>query len=262
MYAFARSFGCPLLAAVGLIALLNGCGVSEYNALVDRGLTNLRAGAKFKFFYAPSPLPELPITVRVPMVFPKSYRADSGHRDDGETINPDRLQPPFLKLPGFALCYEGTSQSGNTKLPFYCYLAAVPASSADAQKLAAQLQADLKKAFPESDEEWEQFDADTPTGKSIHWQKIRAEGEQPFLVKTDKVATENLPGVFELWMHDSDDYIVLIGWRAPNSVLGTLDIADDELSPLRLAIEGPPKDAKFDVKELPPATAGTLEFKQ
>jgi hypothetical protein len=259
MFDFVKSFGRIPLAAAGLTVLLGGCGISQYNALMNQRLTSLRVSVKFRNFYASSQLPDVPISVRIPTVFVKSYRENSSHKDDGAVINPDRLQPPFLKLPGFKLCYEGTNTTGTTTLPFYCYLAALPAVPGDADKIAAQLQAQLKKAFPETTAEWQGVDADTPDGKYLHWRKIHVEGVQPFQVKTNnKVDTQKLPGIFELWIYDADGYIVLIAWRTPTAVQGPSPGATDSASQMEALLKGPPKDAKLDLNELPTATAGTL----
>ena len=105
-------------------------------------------------------------------------------------------------------------------------------------------------------------DADTPTGRFVHWRKIRVEGEQPFQVKTNQVETQNLPGIFELWIHDADDYVVLIGWRTPSSIEGpSVGSGGDAVAP-KSRFEGPPKDAKLDLSEWPTATAGTLTVKK
>ena len=69
--------------------------------------------------------------------------------------------------------------------------------------LAGQLQAQLNRAFPAAPDPmnkdaaqpadpppappaWQTVDAEAPTGYSVHWRKIRYDGQQPFLVKADK----------------------------------------------------------------------------
>lgn len=254
-----------LLACAALTVLLAGCGVSQYNALANRRVGALRGEVRFRGLYAPSQVPGTPFSIRVPIVFSGSYQENSSHKDDGAVISPDRLQPPFLKLPGFKLCFEGTNTSGTTRLPFYCYVAARPAQPGDADKLAGQLQAQLKKTFPDTPDEWQVVDAESPTGVAVHWRKIRVEGEQPFMVKeADQVKSQSLPGVFELWIHDADNYVAMIAWRTPKSIEGapaaapTGDAPASDANPLVNLLEGPPKDAKLDMTELPAATAGTL----
>jgi hypothetical protein len=245
-------FGGFAVAALALLApVVSGCGTSNYNALMNRRLGALRAGVKFQGLYAPTDLPGTPLSIRLPFEFNTSYQANSSHDDDGAVINPDRLQPPFMKLPGLKLCYEATSVSGQETLPFYCYLAAVPARAGDADKLAAQLLSQLKAAFPNAPERWEPEDAPTPEGYNIHWRKIRVEGDQSFFVKTaNQVAPVKLPGIFELWLHDADNYIVLVGWRTPKSIEGPSEAV---INP----IDRPP-NVKPDLTGMPVKTAGTL----
>jgi hypothetical protein len=263
MFGWARFGG---LCGAALALFLTGCGTSQYNALMGRRLTALRGAVKFQGLYAPTRLGDTPFSIRVPLEFEHSYEATSAHDDDGAVINPERLQPPFLKLPGFKLCYEGTTQSGNDTLPYYCYLAAEPIQPGGADKLLAQLQAQLKAAFPppkpeaegkgdvEAALEWRPLDADTPEGLNIHWRKIRVEGEQPFMVKTgDKVAPQKLPGIFELWAHDAGEYVVLVGWRAPKSIDAPSETK--YVDPFNR-----PSNLKPDLREdgMPFKTAGTL----
>jgi hypothetical protein len=239
-----------LFAAVALLAA--GCGTSQYNTLMGRRLAALRAAVKFQGLYSPTPLAGTPFSIRIPLEFERSYEANSAHDDDGAVINPERLQPPFLKLPDLKLCYEGRTKVGNDELPYYCYLAAVPSQAGEADKLLGQLQSQLKAAFPDAPDKWQPEDAPTPEGLYIHWRKIRVEGDQPFLVKTgDKVAPQKLPGVFELWAHDADNFVVLVGWRAPKSIdaPSTTTFVDPFNRPTNL---------KPDMAGMPVKTAGTL----
>ena len=247
-----------LLGAVGL-AMLSGCGGSAYDSLVNRRLLELRVGAPFKILWGPTTLDETPISLRVPLVFRKSYRPDSGHSDDGGRIKPDRLQPPFLPLPGLKLCYEGASPDpGGGTLPFYCYVAVVP--KGDAAKLQTELQAALKTTFPETPDTWESVDAKTPEEKAVPWKKIRVEGEQPFFAGPQKKPTM-MPGIFELWIHGADDYVVLVGWRTPKSIEGTTAAQSQQDGLLQLRVQQATQ-GKLDLQVMPALTAGTLEVKQ
>lgn len=216
----------------------------------------VRTSAAFRTLFGPSELPDTPIKIRVPMAFTKSYTEDSEHPQDGEKISPDRLQPPFLALPGFKLCYEGAANDNQyVKLPFYCYLAALPARPGDAEKLAVDLQAQLKQKFDETPAEWESLDALTPEGKALRWKKIRVVAEQPFrFLVGAEIASKNLPGVFELWIYDAHEFIVLVGWRSPSSIDGPSPPPNPAATnPLQ-----PPVELKPDLTAMPVLTAGTL----
>ena len=241
-----------LLLATMSITVLSGCGGSAYESLTDRRLMKLRAGAPFKNLWGPTTIDETPYSVRLPLVFRKSFRPDSGHPDDKGRIKPDRFQPPFLQLPGQKLLYEGTASDGTGSLPFYCYLAVVP--QGDAEQLQAEMQAALKEVFPETPDTWENVDAKTPEEKAVPWQKIRVTGEQPFYTSNSKDEPVAMPGIFELWVHKAEGDVVLIGWRTPTSIEGKTATSNPINPLLQLSSEG-----KLDMQAMPSLTAGTLE---
>jgi hypothetical protein len=243
------------LAGVCLFATFAGCGTSDYDKLVSRRLEVLRGEAKFRGLWAPTQLADTPIKIRVPMVFPASYNADSAHPDDGPKISPDRLQPPFLTLPGFKICYEGmVTDAQSAKLPFYCYLAAVPAKPGDAETLATEFQARLKETFKDAPDNWETVDCDSLSGVPVQWKKIRVMGEQSFRVMTGQtVAAQNLPAVFELWIRDAQDYVVMVGWRSPRSIEGP-----SAPPAANATVAQPAGDGHPDIATLPILTAGTI----
>lgn len=246
------------LFAAGLLAFLSGCGTSEYRRLVAERLDHLRTSAPFRILFDKTHLTGTPVNIRVPMAFGKSYILESAHADDGAKVNPARLQPPFLKLPGFRLCYEGTindaQNPANGKVPFYCYLAAEPATPAEAEKVGANLLVELKKTFKDAPAEWDPINVYDPVGKGLPWKKVRVVGEQPFLCRGDqKVESKNLPGIFELWMYAEQGYMVLVGWRTPSSVDGPSPTGAASQTPLQAAANGKP-----DLSAMPALTAGTL----
>ncbi len=244
-----------------LISAISGCGTSEYNALINRGAARLRGQAKFQGMYLPTVIPGTQFSVRVPVIFTQSYTKDSGHPDDGDRIKPDRRQPPFMPADDtIKLTYEGMAKDPEGKtLPFYCYLAVGDAKPGDADKLANEVEAGLKKVLPEPVPTWEPVDADTPSGKAIHWRKIRMELSQPFFVKVNgKVEKQTMPGIFELWMYDAGEHLVLVGWRAPKAIEGP---QTDEFTVVN-GTSVPADNAKPDLSKWPILTAGSLESEQ
>jgi hypothetical protein len=248
--------GATWLATACFIATLCGCGTSEYNRLATHRLGTARGEAKFRSLFGPTALADTPIKIRVPMVFRTSYREDSAHPIDGPKVHPDRLQPPFLELPGFKICYEGLCNDPSVgRLPYYCYLAAVPGKPGDAENLAKELQAKLREKFKDAPDEWSVVDAETPDGKAVQWKKIRVQGVQPFRFLKDQKMSHDLPGIFELWICEKADYIVMVGWRSPESVQGPpAGPAPTTLVELLAA----PRDVKLDLASLPGLTAGTI----
>lgn len=253
-------FGGPL-AAIFLASMLLGCGSSEYNRMVSKRVANLRGEQKFRTLFAPTQLGDSPVRIRVPMVFQESYTEDSKHKEDGAKIAEDRLQPPFLKLPGFKMCYEGRAydQTPVKTYPFYCYLAAVPSKPGDAENLAKELRAQLKETFKDTPDEWESMDVDSPSGNAVQWKKIHVEGEQAFRFKEQnkKQATPtNLPGMFELWLCDKGDYIVIVAWRVPTAIQGPSSAPIP--TNMAMVMAAPKGVLRLDLATMPVLTAGTI----
>jgi hypothetical protein len=250
------------VAAISLLASLPGCGTSEYNRLSAKRLADVRGEMKFRSLFRSSRLGDTPIKIRVPMFFRDSFVEDSKHRQDGPRIHPQRVQPPFLPLPGFKICYEGSSldpQAGG-RVPFYCYLAALPAKPGDTENLAKELQAKLKDTFKDTPDEYETVDAESPTGKAVQWRKLRVVGDQKFRFVTAKgIDNKDLPGIFELWIREESGYTVLVAWRTPVSVEGQ-GSAPAASGPLGALAAPAPADAKIDLTLFPALTAGTLTF--
>jgi hypothetical protein len=72
------------------------------------------------------------------------------------------------------------------------------------------------------------------------------------------ITAEKFPAIFELWLYEAPNYVILIGWRAPKSIVGA---ASDQVNPALPAeavfLQGPSGD-KIDLDSLPILTAGTL----
>ncbi len=247
-------FRAPSAAAFGAAVLLAcaGCGTSDYNHMVSNRLGDLRVKAKFLGFFGPAKLANAPYTIQVPMAFKKSYTEES-------KIAPERLQPPFLALPGFERCYEGLADGPQGKLPFYCYVAAVPARGSDGEKIAADLKAKLIAALEGKMEkpealEWEARQVDSPKGTGIPWKRLRIEAKQPFTHKVnDAYVTDEMPGLFELWLYEGPEHVVLVGWRTPKEIDSI--VPEPTTSEITALMNAP---AKPDLTNMPVLTAGTL----
>ena len=253
--------GPGLILAAVLVSASSGCGGREYDALLGKRLDQLRAGAPFRGLFGPTQVPDSPVKIRVPLIFKTSYVEGSKHPDDGGPIKPDRLQPPFLQLPGFKMCFESTATANSgEKLPFYCYLATLPAKDGDAAKLCTELQEKLAATFKDAPTEWDTIDAQTPEDKAIPWKRLRVVGEQPFYATSanNEKVTAKVPGVFEIWVHDAHSQIVIVAWRAPESIDTPGGATPAKVSSGGLTIMQAPANAKPDLKVMPPLTAGTL----
>lgn len=248
---WAKSCNVMLLVGAALLTVLSGCGGPAYDRLFAKRLAGLRAGAPFRILYGPKRIDDTQFLVRVPIAFRKSYTPESAHPDDNGPIRPDRLQPPFLQLPGLKTCYEGTVDHNGSKLPFYCYLAVD--SGADFEALQKDLLAKLKAKFPKAPDEWKTVDAQTPEDKAVQWKMIRVEAEQPFLV-SGQVEPRMMPGIFELWVHAAQNDVVLIGWRTPSEINSNVAPPTQQEALRMLNSESPP-----DFSTMPSLTAGTIK---
>jgi hypothetical protein len=195
-------------------------------------------------------------------VFTSSYLPNSAHPDDGPRISPERVQPPFLTLPGLKLCYEGMALSNaGSMLPFYCYLAAIPAKPGDVEKLKATIQAELKQKIKEAPDAWEEIDATDPNGKPLRWARLRFASDQPFRVKeSDKVNTIPLAAIFDLWVYDAPDWIVLVCWRAPTAAEQPANPPPGGIAAAIAAGQaaGPAGELRLNLSTMPALVAGTL----
>lgn len=254
--------------ALLLSALFAGCGTRDYNRLATSRVALARGEAKFRTLYAPSAVPGAPLKIRVPLVFKPDqlYVATSKHGEDGNQIRPDRFQPPFMKWPGFQYCYEGQAASADgRKFPFYCYLGAIPGSSADAEKLTAQLQSALKETFKDAPLDWVSIDCESPTGIAVQWKKLRIEADQPFLFgSSGNVISENFPGVFELWIAEKQNHIVVMAWRVPKAIDAPAAAPAGDAAPAAgsgiaaLAAAAQNSGSKPDTATMPILMGGTL----
>lgn len=213
-----------LLLPLAMLITLTGCGTRSYSKLIDNRVARARGEAKFRTLYAPTDVPGAPLQIRVPLAFKPDqlFSADSKYKaDDGGKIRPDRFQPPFLKWPGFQHCYEGqaTSPDGR-KLPFYLYLGSQPGISSDADKLATKFEESLKETFKDLKPEWQSIDCESPSEVAVQWRKLRVEADQPFLLidGQGKVISENLPGIFEVWIAEKQGHLVVMAWRVPTAI--------------------------------------------
>jgi hypothetical protein len=149
----------------------------------------------------------------VKLRIPNFFNNDSKSLAAGDA----RANPPFLNLPGWSRAWERQLDDGSGKnfLPTYLYFAAVPKAPAKGEKagdVAATLAQQLVATFPSA--AWSDVQVPTPDGKTVTVKRIRVEGKQDF-VDLQSNKTQNTDGRFDLYLVNSPDYHVLIGWRSP-----------------------------------------------
>jgi hypothetical protein len=212
----APRFPLPALpvALVGLVTCL-GCGTRGYEKLVAQRAADFEQRAQFNQLYADQQIEGTSISIRFPQVFKRSYTAASADPDTGQPIDPRRLQPPFLLLPGFKLCWEALGGPDNARLPYYCYLAVPTAAEIPAgTSLAETLRSELASKFPGA--AWEDVTCRSLEGALVPWRRLTVSGPQDFHVGGGQYSL--LPGRFQLYLHEAQGQYVIVGWRVPDSI--------------------------------------------
>lgn len=205
-------------AALALSVSLSGsgCSTQQYEQQMAASLVAHERANRFSKLYAAAlQLPGTPVSLRVPEVFKVAFTPESKDPVQlQETVRPERVQPPFIELPGFIMCYEKHEFGPEGNFPFYCYLAA----TANPDKASADALRDrLAAAFPDATVAWEDFAAETPDGGRIAWKRLVVQGVQPFFQGGTNNPVEK-PGIFLLYRYEGGGYEVLVGWRCPDSI--------------------------------------------
>jgi hypothetical protein len=277
---------CRLLLFLSMVQLA-GCGSGTYNERFDARQEELERRSKDTKSYAKllgelfgaSVLKEgTKVKMKMPALAKSHrkrrfeiYQADNDHKDDEGTISPQRLQPPFLELPGFQSCWEAsdflpTDESDDEvgeEVPFYCYIAVLPAKSPaaeDAEEVVAdeedaeaedefdsnspanQLYEAMQEKFPDVIDEWETISCPTPDGRVIDWFRLSVPSgeENPqhfFCLDTDGNRVERqLPARFDLYLYEGKKFHVIVAWRVPDVI----------------------NESTFSINDLVPVCLGTL----
>lgn len=242
--------GLPTLPIIALwiagLAVCPGCGTGEYQRRLEARVAQIQQVAQFSVLYdVPLPLPGTTVSVRIPSLFQIGFDANTQDPDGGGgLIDPRRLQPPFVTLPGFKLTYEiifTDSNNNNARRPFYIYMAVATAADAAAGKPVAEaIREQVATQFPSA--AWEDVSCTSPTGAVVACKRINVSGPQVFY--TGPGQYESLSGVFQLYLHEAQGQHVLIGWRVPDAVSEKANL--DQLARLTagtIVVAAPPAGA-------------------
>ena len=240
-----KHFLLTLTAVVGI----TGCGTSAYEKQHEARLKSLQLETPFRPLWE-QPVEDFPaqnLSLRLPKIF-RVGEANSLNplnmltpdpRRDNDVVDPYRVQPPFLKLPGHQRTYEGFIQVRGTQSldmvtkPYYLYIAMTGGTAKDkkpltAQELEKQIRDKLVKQFGKKDvTPWETVEPlpPTPEGGTMTWRRIKATGEQSWVAYEYKVARYKIyPGVYVLYLYSAPDYHVLLGWRCAAEVAEAIDL--------------------------------------
>ncbi|MGW8256494.1 MAG: hypothetical protein ACWGMZ_03315 [Thermoguttaceae bacterium] len=227
-----------LLALALLLGFCWGCGTANYERRMAERLENLKMESKFNILSAPIHVPDTQVSVRVPQKsdFTKDYFAKlhtdgfenppwtAGAMINNKPVEPGRLQPSFLDIPGLKLTFEGAIiDASGGKQPYYLYVGVV-SDQKQAKYIPGQLQNALKEKFTDVSP-FSDIQVQTPDGKEINWKRCHATGNQTFYyLQKDNVGRDiPLPGLFELFFHEEDDLLLILAWRLPAAIERNID---------------------------------------
>jgi len=139
-----------LLAAMALP--LAGCGGARYDERMEESGDRLMHTKPFQehLYREATSLEETGVSIQVPKLFDKSKMVKFGKLDSNqEVMGADRIQPPFLKLPGYLFGYEKYEPLGKGKknLPTYIYFAVVEDEEWDIKRLKGNLTDQIRSFY-------------------------------------------------------------------------------------------------------------------
>lgn len=199
-----------------------GCGKSDYEQLMQKQMTTLSFSSKFieSLHRDPAAVIEGVASLRLPnYISSEAQTLTMGQRNARqEPIDPNRIQPPFGRIPGFRFSYERFIPMGgrNEFKPVYCYVASVPAKDTSLQGIKSEIQKVAAKAFKGA--VWQTIDLDTPDGGKLKYDKMSLRGPQPFHTNPAGGDIEQLAGQCDFYIRSSKDFHVVIAFRAPDDV--------------------------------------------
>jgi hypothetical protein len=243
-------FGRCWMSTVGLIviaafsACIAGCGASAYEAKFTRTLGEMSRLTPYAALHdQPITIPETGVSLRIPRIFdqtsasyaPGGISVRDSAPDKEQVVDPKRLHPSFLKIPGLKTTYEVyVTPDKQSPMPVYMYLAVEKKQAPGSERAAAlaqELSGQLKAKFNDQDPKWDDETATspnlTPEGatKTLAWKKLAIKVNQEYDTGTPgSPSFYERNGQFELWMLDGESEIVLIGWSVPDLIGTTVNL--------------------------------------
>ncbi len=194
---------------------------AAYEDRVERGMGALRTAHMFiGIAPAATEIPGTGLTMRFPKFIDgsaKAFNEQSAEPNGQGNVNPGRLNPPYLKIPGLRVTYEmpGFDPGSGEMLTSYCYLAALPAADAvvEGKPIEEWIQAQLAKTFGDA-VQWEDVKCPTQAGVQTDWRAVTVKGNQIFL-DVKRQSQERAGGLSSCTQKSLKANRVLVGWRYP-----------------------------------------------
>jgi hypothetical protein len=219
------------LLVAGLLVTC-GCGKAEYERRVMAGVGGLRTSTML------GPAVQIPgteVTVQLPAMIDansKAYVEGSPEPNGAGVVNPERLNPPFMKIPGLRVCYEAQRTDDSTKLqhPIYWYVGVVgPQDPLPGGKSIEQFTTDsIVAAFPPP--------AKPPVSDTVdiagtQWKRITLTGSRQKFMGLEG-GGQILGAVFQLLIGEVAGSKVIIAYRIPVEFVKPTNV--DEVIPMVL----------------------------
>ncbi|MCE9554627.1 MAG: hypothetical protein K8T91_14820 [Planctomycetes bacterium] len=233
------------LFAATSCCLLMGCGTDEYQKLTDQKLSYLRHESPYRSLW-PEPIKDFPnaaLSLRIPRGFGAgtSYAFDASSPEPKaktiDALDPHRVQPYFLRLPGLQRTYEGFVKVESRQLPgdmitkpLYLYIALTSTRDRKNHQITGGevekiLRDKLVARFDKKVSPWETVELPTIDGPSATWKRLEATGDQDFFAYEENYPKPKVyPGVYLLYLRTMADYHVLLGWRCGEDVAKAIDL--------------------------------------
>jgi hypothetical protein len=194
----------------------SGCGKGEYERRVHE---NMKASRTSVNLGPAITIPGTALTVRLPTSVDATALAffeGSPDPNGAGKLNPDRLNPPFMTIPGQRVCYEIQVSDSATKQssPMYWYLGALGPQDPlpDGKPIDQYAVEKMTAAFPNPPPVVDSVDVN-----GVKWTRVAASGPQNFVMPDGGVHGEF--GTFQLLVGDVQGTRVVIAFRVMNSVL-------------------------------------------
>ncbi|HEY2838572.1 MAG TPA: hypothetical protein VGJ26_05460 [Pirellulales bacterium] len=225
------------LFLVGLLAIC-GCGKAEYERRV---LANMIAANDPLALGAASKIQGTELMIRLPQSINSNARAyveGSTEPNSPAIVNPDRLNPPFMKIPGQRICYEVPLLKPDDKeniAPLLWYLGVLSPQDPlpNGKPIDQYAMETLGAAFKPPDQP---PTSDTVVVNGAQWQRVTEVAMQKFIGVDGSIHNE--VATFQLLTGDVGGSRVVVAFRAPSTFLQQTRAVD--LLPLVAATIAPP----------------------
>ena len=243
-----------LLCALTLLAA--GCGTSPYNVAMTKTLNELKRKAPYASLTAPTEISGTTVKISIPKILTRYITpetADAGGLKG--KISAERVKFLPFESPGVYCAYDEDGEFSEGSSPMVCQIAVLPKSELNVPHAVA-------RKFEGKKFEGQLLQIEPVEGdKKIPWWKLRVEEPMTFDVYPKDAAApmqfKSLPGILEVWWHESDHYLVVLTWRVAKEIDDKVKLI--ELAPLTAGtiIVGPPpaeeKPAEAQPAEAKPA---------